>query len=70
MNSKWTTCRDLDPAVEEFAAQLVEVAYRVVLRNTPVENWLDLRLELWRVVKELVGEWAQRRPTADGPSGS
>jgi hypothetical protein len=70
MNAKWTTGRDLDTAVEDFAAQLAEVAYAIVLRNTPVENWLDLRLELWRVLREVVGEWAQHWPRADGTWGS
>ena len=70
MNAKWTTGRDLETAVEDFAAELAEVAYPLVLRNTPVENWLDLRLELWRVLKEVVGAWAQHWPRADGAWGS
>jgi hypothetical protein len=70
MNAKWATGRDLETAVEDFAAELAEVAYRLVLRNSPVGNWLDLRLELWRVLKEVVGTWAQHWPKADGAWGS
>jgi hypothetical protein len=66
MNSNWTTSRDWDTTVEDFAAELAAVAYPIVLRNSPVENWLDLQLELWRGLKEVVGEWAQGWPMAGG----
>ena len=68
MNAKWLAGRNLQTAVEDFAAEHAEVAYPLVLRNTPVENWLDLRLELWRVLKEMVGAWAQRREAAGAGS--
>jgi hypothetical protein len=55
---------ELDAAAEDFAAELAETAFSTVLRNTPVENWLDLELELWRTMRRAVGKWAQDWPKA------
>jgi hypothetical protein len=59
-----TTGGDLDTAMEDFAAELAEAAYPIVLRNAPAENWLDLELELWRTLRKTVGKWAQDWPQA------
>ena len=64
MSANVTTDSDLDPSVDDFAAELAEAAYPIVLRNAPAENWLDLELELWRTMKKAVGKWAQDWPQA------
>jgi hypothetical protein len=64
MNANALTGDALDTAMEDFAAELAETAYAIVLRNAPVENWLDLELELWRTLRKAVGEWAQDWPQA------
>jgi hypothetical protein len=64
MNANVTTGGDLDISVDDFAAELAQAAYPIVLRNAPAENWLDLELELWRAMKETVGKWAQDWPQA------
>jgi hypothetical protein len=62
MNANATTC-DLDTTMDDFAAELAEAAYPMVLRNAR-ENWLDLELELWRTMRKTVGKWAQEWPQA------
>jgi hypothetical protein len=64
MNANVMTGGELNTAVEDFAAELAEVAYPIVLRNAPMENWLDLELELWRALRKTVGEWAEDWPQA------
>lgn len=65
MNANATTGGDLDTAMEDFAAELAEAAYPVVLRNAAAgKNWLDLELELWRTMRRTVGKWAQDWPQA------
>jgi hypothetical protein len=58
-NANWTTDGEINTAVEDIAAELAEAAYPVVLRSAKVGNWLDLQLELWRTLKQTVGEWAR-----------
>jgi hypothetical protein len=53
-----------DTFLEEFGAELTRAAYRVMLRHGAVDNWLDLELELWKVLKETVRKWDQERPSA------
>jgi hypothetical protein len=64
MNANATTVGELDTDMEDFAAELAEAVYPIVLRNASVENWLDLELELWRVLRKTVGKWAQEWPQA------
>ncbi len=64
MNETCTTGSNADTAVEDFAAELAEAAYPVVLRNATTNNWLDLELELWHTMKKTVGKWANEWPQA------
>jgi hypothetical protein len=64
MNAYATTGGDLNDAVEDFAAELAEAAYPILLRKASGENWLDLELELWRALRKTVGKWAQDWPWA------
>ena len=53
-----------DTLLENFGANLAEAAYPVLLRHGAVDNWLDLELELWEVLKETVKKWDQEWPSA------
>ena len=46
--------RERDLALEDFAAELTEAAYPVVLRQQHQGSWLDLELGLWKVLGETV----------------
>jgi hypothetical protein len=59
-----TSGGELDTALENFAAELAEAAYPIVLRHGPAESWLDLQLELWRTMRQAVSKWAQDWPQA------
>ena len=50
--------------LEDFGAELTEAAYPVMLRRGAVDNWLDLELELWKVLKETVRKRDQEWPSA------
>jgi hypothetical protein len=41
-------------ALEAFAAELTAAAYCVALRHGAGDKWLDLELDLWRVLTETV----------------
>jgi hypothetical protein len=44
----------LDTFLENWGAKLTEAAYPVMLRHGAVDNWLDLELELWKILTEIV----------------
>jgi hypothetical protein len=44
----------LDIFLENCGAKLTEAAYPVMLRHGAVDNWLDLELELWKILTEIV----------------
>lgn len=54
--------RDEDTTVEDFAAELTEAAYPVLLRRGLANNWLDMKLELWQALKQTVEKWEQEWP--------
>jgi hypothetical protein len=43
-----------DLTLEAFAAELTAAAYSVALRHGVVDDWLDLELDLWRVLNDAV----------------
>jgi hypothetical protein len=49
-----STEHDRDLALENFAAELTEAAYPVILRQRPKGSWLDLELDLWKVIGNTV----------------
>jgi hypothetical protein len=53
-----------DTFLEEFGAELTQAAYAVILRHGAVDNWLELELELWKVLKETVRKWDEEWPSA------
>jgi hypothetical protein len=47
-------------ALAALAAELTTAAYSVALRHGPGNSWVDLELELWRVLVAAVDQWQQR----------
>jgi len=43
-----------DSLLDHFAAELTSAAYAVALRHGVEDQWLDLELELWETLKEMV----------------
>ena len=64
MNDNQRAVSDRDSRLENFAAELTQVAYALVLRRGVVGNWLDLELELWEALKETINKWDQEWPQA------
>jgi len=65
-------------SIETVAARLTEAVYPVALRYATVDCWVDLELELWKVLTETLQrmgtdcfELPQRKPTleADAVNG-
>jgi hypothetical protein len=54
MNGDRTTPVTRDALLETFAAELTVAAYRVALRSRTRGTWLDLELELWRALSDMV----------------
>ena len=51
-NRPAVAARDLSLAI--LAAELTDVAYAVALRHGVSGSWIDLQLDLWRVLTEAV----------------
>jgi hypothetical protein len=68
MNDPRAIVINADHALENFAAELTEAAYPIALRHGVGEKWLDLELDLWRVLTETVKKWDQEAPPAGWPS--
>ncbi len=49
-------------ALEGFAAELTAAAYPVALRHGLGHKWLDLELDLWRVLTEMVMKQGRNFP--------
>jgi hypothetical protein len=64
MNDKCAVVADADHALEAFAAKLTAAAYPVALRHGVGDKWLDLELDLWRVLTETVKKWGRELPRA------
>ena len=45
------------PSLDDFVADLTETAYPIALRHNGDERWLDLELDLWRVLTAKVKQW-------------
>ena len=54
--------------LEDFAAQLTQAAYCVALRHGVKDSWLDVEIELWRVLAD--GLKRQRFPLDFAPPQS
>jgi hypothetical protein len=68
MNGNSRAPADRDARLETFAAELTLAAYDVALRHGAGGTWLDLELELWRVLTGVVKNWEREWPRAAGQS--
>ena len=64
MDSSNSAIASRDTFLEDFGAELTEAAYPVMLRHGAVDDWLDMELELWKVMKDSVKKWDQEWPSA------
>ncbi len=48
--------------LEDFAAELTNAAYPVMLRRAPNAPWFKLELRLWKALEKTVQEWDQCPP--------
>ncbi len=62
MNHNLSTAGDRDTYLENFVADLTSAVYPVALRHRSRDSWVDLELDLWRVLTETVKKWAQHSP--------
>src|ERR1043165_7302270 len=53
---------DLNGQVENFVAELTHAVHLLVLQRGRKDSWLDLELELWRVVSDAVKKWERESP--------
>src|SRR5271170_5399151 len=54
MDTKDTTQGDRDAVLDTFAAELTDAAYPVALKYGVIGSSLDLELEIWKRITELV----------------
>jgi hypothetical protein len=54
MNCNQGTTLERDICLENFAAELTEIALPVALRHGIAGSWLDLELDLWKVLTDRV----------------
>jgi hypothetical protein len=52
---------------QELAAGLTDAAYPVALGHNVGDEWLDLELDLWKVLSESVRKWEQQVPRTGSP---
>jgi hypothetical protein len=64
MNDNRAVVANTDHAWETFAAELTAAAYPIALRHGVGDQWLDLELDLWRVLTETVKKWEPNFPRA------
>jgi hypothetical protein len=57
MNANLTPACGLNTVREQFVAELTNAAYAVALRRGLGNRWLDLELDLWKVLNETVTKW-------------
>src|SRR5262249_36508060 len=61
---------DPEDRLELFAAELAAAAYPVALRHGLRDEWLDLELDLWRVLGETVKKYMREQPRTGRPGNS
>jgi hypothetical protein len=59
MNGDLRTPSKRDPLLEAFTAELTQTAYRLALRSQAPGTWLDLELDLWRRLADMVETWGR-----------
>jgi hypothetical protein len=66
LNATLTTDTDRDILFADFAAELTAAAHSVALRRGVGGRWLDLQLDLWRVLAEAVKRCGQKQTGGPG----
>ena len=61
---------DPEDRLELFAAELAAAVYPVALRHGLREEWLDLELDLWRVLGETVKKYVREQPRTGRPGNA
>jgi hypothetical protein len=64
MNANDPTAGEWNALLDTFAAELTDAAYPVALRHGSGDSWVDLELDLWRVLAETVKRWGRELPRA------
>jgi hypothetical protein len=64
MNDNRVAVADANHTLEAFAADLASAAYLVALRHGAGDKWLDLELDLWRVLTETAKNRGRELPPA------
>ncbi len=64
MHGNGSPVGDWDAFLENLVADLTNAAYPVALRHGVAGSWVDLELDLWRVLDETVKKWAEQSPGA------
>jgi hypothetical protein len=59
MQGNARTGRNGDTFPETFAAELTNATYPIALRYGRGDSWIDLELDLWRVLAETVNAWTR-----------
>jgi hypothetical protein len=67
MNDHRTIVADTEQTLAVLAAELTAAAYPVALRHAVGDRWLDLQIELWRVLSETVKKWGSACREPDDP---
>ena len=60
----------VNTVLDAFTAELTRATYVVALRCGIEGSWMDLELDLWKVLSEKVQKWRQERPPALSPGES
>ena len=56
MNANVATLNRSDDELDTFAAELTDAAFPIALRHGIADNWLELKLDLWRALNNAVKE--------------
>jgi hypothetical protein len=58
---------DEDAVLVNFAAELTAAIYPIALEHGVGDRWIDLELDLWRVITEMVVKWDSASPRIGSP---
>jgi hypothetical protein len=70
MNDNARATADRDALLDNFTVELTRAAYHVALGHGAAGTWLDLQLNLWRVLANTVKQWKRNLPPGPVPLGS
>jgi hypothetical protein len=68
INDNARATADRDVLLDTFAAELTRAAYHVALRHRAPGTWLDLELDLWQALANMVKQWGRKSSPGQVPS--